>query len=75
MSVLLRSALEGYEPYGAGVKQGQNNFCNENRAIVSTLDFGPQHNNIKKIVVSVQFENILLTQTTNLKYCSFMNIF
>lgn len=42
--------MEGYEPYGAGVKQSQNNFCNENRAMVSTLDFRSRHVNVKSFM-------------------------
>lgn len=67
--VLRRSAVEGYEPYGAGVKQSQNNFCNEKRAVVSTLHFGPQHISIVNCNVSV----ILLK--TNLNNASFLNNF
>lgn len=39
--VLLRWTLEGYEPDDAGVKHSQNYFCNENRAVVLALYFGP----------------------------------
>lgn len=49
-SVLLRRAVEGYKPYGAGVKQSQNYFCNENGAVVSTLEFRPRRVNISSVV-------------------------
>lgn len=49
---LLRCIQEGYEPDDAGVKYSQNNFCNENRAVVLALFFPPRdklrrHKNIR----------------------------
>lgn len=50
--------MEGYEPDDAGLKHSQKYFCNENGAIVSTLDFGrPTNQENTTIVMSVLLQN------------------